>query len=464
MKLFLTLLSLVLMTPFLSAQELNTLQEPPEELTRLISQLKQKQKTDTEEAFQSQRKFLKGAYLIDLEAAIKKTSATGNEETFAELNTEKTRIEADHPIKAEDYPIFTELIELRKSLRQVMESLQAEKDELNSNSKSKLDVPLNALQVSLVKQLRFDDAIAVRDFRKGDGMEELIRSGSAKEKLDAFSFIPANPPPGGRLRAYSNVTGENNLPMNIALAEPYSDFINAIVLSQGSWAAVRRDGSVVSNLPIYSALENVARFPRNNYVLYRDGTLESITLDPGVKIENVIQVAVGHVGGVALTDDRKVHTFAGLESPGKDLEGVTQIGATWGGSATAYQANEESFTWGTDPKRFAFPDNMKTPVEIDCGWNNFMARTESGKVFIWPADGDLPDLPPVIDIELHCRIYAAQKEDLSWIAWGDPAMGVLEKINQIGPARHLSYEANGYGWGYLLWIEPLPHGNSITEE
>ena len=136
MKLFLTLLSLVLMTPFLSAQELNTLQEPPEELTRLISQLKQKQKTDTEEAFQSQRKFLKGAYLIDLEAAIKKTSATGNEETFAELNTEKTRIEADHPIKAEDYPIFTELIELRKSLRQVMESLQAEKDELNSNSKS----------------------------------------------------------------------------------------------------------------------------------------------------------------------------------------------------------------------------------------------------------------------------------------------------------------------------------------
>ena len=69
----------------------------------------------------------------------------------------------------------------------------------------------------------------------------------------------------------------------------------------------------------------------------------------------------------------------------------------------------------------------------------------------------MPDsLPRIIKIHVEGTITAAQKEDLNWIAWGGDEMGIREKINEIGPALDISYQANASGFGYLLWIEPAP--------
>lgn len=65
-------------------------------------------------------------------------------------------------------------------------------------------------------------------------------------------------------------------------------------------------------------------------------------------------------------------------------------------------------------------------------------------------------------IRASLGVSAAQKEDGSWVAWGDNRLGVVDKINSLGPALDISFKAHT---GVVVWIEPnelSDGGNSNT--
>ena len=49
---------------------------------------------------------------------------------------------------------------------------------------------------------------------------------------------------------------------------------------------------------------------------------------------------------------------------------------------------------------------------------------------------------------------AAQREDGTWIAWGNNGAGIVDHINSLGPVPDLAFFSEpGKDHGYVVWIE-----------
>ncbi len=222
MKLLLPILLFALMPPPLPALELASSTGLPAELTKLIQQFEKRRETELDPLLEKSRKSLQEAYLSDLESVTESAMSAGNLDAVTELKADRERIDAEKPLDPNQLPLSAELLELRKRFLPRIESQAEIESELIAAYKNKLDGPLNSLQISLVKQLRFDDAIAVRDFREGTGLETLLRGDDSTGKAAAFSVKPPTLAPAGRLRAFSDVSGGDNRPMDISPAEGFS--------------------------------------------------------------------------------------------------------------------------------------------------------------------------------------------------------------------------------------------------
>jgi len=271
----------------------------------------------------------------------------------------------------------------------------------------------------------------------------------------------------GRLRAYSQVR-DGNPEMDISAATDIVDLVDVKILKDGKWAAIRRDGTVISDDPALGNVRNAAEVFPDGGVLRRDGSFEIESDGEIRRYRDVAKFFLSFDVGAILHTDGSVKFWGsafdnGISLPGGELSSVTHLVMPWnvkgGPRAYAVCADGRVVSWGNQSQASLLPEKLDGVVQLDSGWQHFLALTDDGKVHAWPESkrpGRVPDsLGKVIQIKANAAISAAQQEDLTWVAWGDPSMGVVEKANSLGPAIDLDLLANPGSAGYLLWIEPV---------
>lgn len=257
----------------------------------------------------------------------------------------------------------------------------------------------------------------------------------------------------GSLQAYWQVD-EDHAPLDISEAGSHTDFKSVSLLEWGQWAAVRENGSVVSSHPDFDRLRKVRKVLRGGYVLYENGTLEGVGLREMDRIRNVVEVKAGFKGGLALTESGEIIPFGELELSSEPLQMTPRaFGAIWNNGGVAIGEEGSLHQWGTHEALASIsPQNPLEIVDIQGGWTGFLALRDNGRVEVWSGNPAPPNLPPFARIAASGEIYAGQKSDQHWVAWGTDFGGVADQINEIGPARDLSFEANANGFAYLIWI------------
>ena len=110
-------------------------------------------------------------------------------------------------------------------------------------------------------------------------------------------------------------------------------------------------------------------------------------------------------------------------------------------------------------------ENLSNIVKVECAANGVLGIDSSGKLHVWgPSDSEdrmaepPAEMGPAIDLETAAsgRVCAAQMVDGSWRAWGnDNGMGLIEKINHLGPAVDIAIFQPYNSFCRLIWIEPL---------
>ena len=103
-------------------------------------------------------------------------------------------------------------------------------------------------------------------------------------------------------------------------------------------------------------------------------------------------------------------------------------------------------------------------VKIDSGIFHFVVLTRSGEVYEWTGVNlDRAQVPKALEgqgpfRQIRCNgvTRAAQREDGSWLAWGQNGAGIVDHINQLGPTEDLDFfsEPGKNDHGYVIWIEP----------
>ncbi len=397
-------------------------------------------------------------YVAAVKAEQENVRAAGNLEGVIEARDELKRIENGEPLPRGGGRAFSKVPELREVYRGQLKALNDAQGERKVKFAEIVDGKLSELESEYTKAKDIPAAKKVREFRdrlKALGLPFVVGEDEGVQMA-------------GRLRAFSNVRGPYEK-LDISKAESYDDFVLAVNLRENGWAALRKNGAVVSSDNAFDGKEGVAALT-SKAILYKDGRIE-IVRDHGrgiVVAQGGREVISTSGVTVAIIDEGRVKTWGRVVRredytlPPVDLTGAIAVSATHGSQnarSYAVRADGSVVTWGEKSFKSVLPESIPGLVQLDAGWLHFVALTKDGRVQAWPPGPPwtrIPgDLPRIIKINAQCNITAVQKEDLSWQAWGDGAMGVRDKINQIGPAIEIAYEANGRGWGHLLWIEPL---------
>ncbi len=391
-------------------------------------------------------------YVQAVEKEKKRVADAGNLDAALEVRDELKRLEKGEAIEDGEGGEFSKIPELRDIYREQLAKLKAGHLDRQASIAKAVEEKLSALAMTYVKA--GDDAaakevVAARDKAKNLGLPFI----TGRE----WDTVRSGP-----LRAFVNVR-DPYPPVDISIAEPYDDFTKVILMAQGNWAALRENGTVISTHPKFKGKTGIADITKS-VILYKDGRIE-VFEGPGAGIkEGGERVFASLRNNIAIMEDGSVEAWGGAYKQGgsalppKDLTDVVTIAADLGHRAYAVRSDGSVVMWGKDDAKNILPEKIPGLVELSAGWGHFAGRTKDGKVLAWPPGPSwtrVPDdLPRIIKVCARCRITAAQKEDLSWIAWGEKKMGVCDKINEIGPALDIAYESNGRGWGYLLWIEP----------
>lgn len=277
---------------------------------------------------------------------------------------------------------------------------------------------------------------------------------------------------GGKLHAWGVTAGR--IPIDISATSRFNDFVS-VEYHDRYWAAVRADGSVVSNHPELGKLQDVSRIVMGGglryYALSRSGEVTCVRPDPLMpsNLKGVHKLVASYQDALALSDGGRVvgwgenFSKADKRIP-QTLNDIVDIALTWGSEHVqgfALRSDGRVSTWGGGEKKVTIPTDLPKIVEIDAGWTVLLCRTEEGKVIPLSQNGNPgtttppPTLPPVVDLHLRGPIAAGKTEDGNWVAWGSQQMGIVEQINRIGTAKNLTYKANASpeGWGAVLWIE-----------
>lgn len=424
---------------------------------------------------------LNASYVAALTREQANLTKAGDLDGVVTFRDEITRVETGRALPQSDDELPEPLANLRKIYRQ-------QTGELEENLQSKglgLITPfkneLAALEIAFTKGGHVDAALEVRKVSENlesAGLPFLAVPLSATEPLPAeIAPAPTTLPPSGqlfgRLRAYSKIKeGTNNSEMDISETADMDDFIQVKILDRGRWGAIRKDGTVVSNDPLLKNVRDAVDIFAKGGVLRKDGRFQTEVDGKTLRYKNVVKAMQVAAAGAVLLSDGTIEVWgrnSGGETvlPDNDRADYIQFALPWGmmerkdtspHQAYAVRSDGSVVLWGNLSKPSELPDKIKGIVDLKSGWNHFIALSSNGEVQSWPKRSQASKIPEslgkVIAIQADSNISAAQKEDLSWVAWGDDGMGVVEKINSLGPAIKIDFTSNASGCGYLLWIEP----------
>ncbi|MDF1812794.1 MAG: protein kinase [Verrucomicrobiales bacterium] len=282
---------------------------------------------------------------------------------------------------------------------------------------------------------------------------------------------------GGNLRVWSSPLAEK--PINSAgRARGISDFVSVSLTTQ-RWLALRRNGTVkVSDSrqsQKFESLTDVTKIKSGGgyFALQKNGILvEEITNPGGSEVNRpfpngVANFDVSYDTGAFILTSGKVE-FRTWADP--NLEEVfpkwrETINQRSDNVAAALHEGGFGSILRADGTFLRFVPNgnvVTTPEFQDIAkvarGAHWLALRKDGRVFSdhWEnakAEATVPsDLGKAFDVKAASEISAAQMEDGSWVAWGDNSLGVIDKINSIGPAVDIDFNAKS---GHVIWIEPV---------
>lgn len=180
-------------------------------------------------------------------------------------------------------------------------------------------------------------------------------------------------------------------------------------------------------------------------------------------IQGAIGISIGISDGIALLADGSVTAWGNTFSQsGKDpppgLQNIVDTAITWGSSDNPSCGFAARRRWGGDGSNiFSIPADLPPIKEIEAGWNHLLCLARDGSVICLPGQNQRPvnpsdNLPPMTTTRARGIFFAGKDKDGVWLAWGHRQFGVVEKINDIGPAHQVAFKANR--WRGVFWIEP----------
>lgn len=414
-------------------------------------------------------------YQSKLEELAKKQQTAGDLESYLKTNEELKGFRESEGLVEGASP---ELAELRKIYDSAMSERLAQQSGALSSIRRAYVEKLDALVASLTKSGKIEDALKVRNFKS-----QLEEGGGAVMVSNNSPGELSSPPRSGAgtLHVWGFQLGDKR--EMIPVTEPNPSEAKGVRKVgfdgfRGRWHAIEDDGELL-----------LAGWPED-------------TEKPRGKIRNIVDLAGGSGGG-AVTADGEVIYFAppgvldAIEIP--DLEDVAalEIGNGWtlalkkDGTAVFGGARSSQGDRFENPK----PEELQNVRLIASGLGVAFVQRNDGSAHVWTftAPGQAVSLPegavvkdarfselqglilledgtvvpygnvhyPVPDdlgkvqaIRATHRLYAAQKEDGTWVAWGEEFHGVIEKINEIGKAKDLEVLVmRTSGVVALAWIE-----------
>ncbi len=167
-------------------------------------------------------------------------------------------------------------------------------------------------------------------------------------------------------------------------------------------------------------------------------------------LTNVVAIAAGGTGWLALTEDGQVRPVALY--PGSfivdDLPpGLSNIVMVSAGDehGLALHADGTVTSWGGIPDTNT-PAGLTNFLSVDCGWRSTLGLLADGRVALWGfwyIDTNYPaGLTNVVDVSAGYRHYAGLRGDGTVIAWGDNSRGAVEV--PAGLSNVIAISCGGY--------------------
>ena len=305
---------------------------------------------------------------------------------------------------------------------------------------------------------------------------------------------------GGRLRSRGEAELKTGIDVVTLLekAAPFSDFTDVSTHSSGIFAAIRKAGGVVSCAGDFDGLRDVVDLQfsmgeTGNQSFARDveGGLHTAINFPfkqEVAGQSVRDYAIGYWHYAVLADgtfwyrpgphvaqrdrasemDRQF--FAGEFAKLNDVVAV-EAGGRCG---IALRSNGDVVAWDVVAGKFIeAPSDVAGVVAMACTASSYFVTLDAeGVVRVWTGPGGMPatgkgrlmkppaELDKAVALRVNSEVIAAQREDGSWLAWGDEVKpGVIGAINQLGPAIDIDFYAAPHSAPQdskplLMWIEP----------
>jgi hypothetical protein len=289
---------------------------------------------------------------------------------------------------------------------------------------------------------------------------------------------------GGRLRVFGN---SHQGPVELGKAVEFDDF-RTLVASPFGWSARRKGGDTycMAGLETSHAGPAVELGPFLTSFLQR-GKVPVMQMRTDGSCRNLFSN-----GGSQHRKEWADHRAIAFLNPGNyilsiDSDGKILRGEHWYGAkmtdripppedfflgARAYTTVRDHYISarpGLPVRSFSaktgqiidFPSSIQEIVEMDATADEqVIMRDASGQVFVVTPDGKPhgtvpPDIGPSVAVRAGANMFAAQRTDGTWRAWGE-ADGLVAQTDRVGHAVDIDFHSEDKGKiSYMLWIEPV---------
>ncbi|MDF1812392.1 MAG: serine/threonine-protein kinase [Verrucomicrobiales bacterium] len=354
---------------------------------------------------------------------------------------------------------------------------------------SKSNIWLRVIAVLLLSAAVIAGAVIWQPSEQSVGNTTLPTTENEKSQLEIPATLSEMKKRGGRLRAWSHPDSPRPI-KPVDRVDTITDFVTVDLAEGGLWIGLRADKTVRLSNPTneqkFERLTNVvqAKAESNFFCLLEDGTLvEQVSGPDGIQNfagesfpSGIVDFDVCFGAGAFVLNTGE----AAFRSWGRAKPELDETFAKWAGIVNREKNNvsvalhdsgmgiilrEDGTTL-----RFSKGDLKEQESEYDsfgaltsvARAGHWLGLTEKGEVVAgyWDksaAEINPGQIPKAYAIKANLGISAAQLEDGSWFAWGDNSLGVVDKINSIGPAIDIDFYAQN---GTVIWIEPATAAKS----